>query len=134
MNSKSSIVLGVLLALVIIGSVSAIFYRTFIAKDYLITAQISCDPATESCFVIKCDPAIETCDGTEEVVYYKLLSRNAKQALSCKNDDGTTCIATACAPGEAGCEITTCDPAEADAMCSGSEQQNSASEKVNTLD
>ena len=42
--------------LLIIGSVGCTFWRIVIQKDYQIVADVSCDPATESCFHYEPEP------------------------------------------------------------------------------
>lgn len=113
------IVIGVLIA----GSVAVTFWRYMVKRDYIIESQIDCDPETENCFVWQCDPMSleegEKCTGVpdNDIWYYKILNRNAKNIPNCDPKD-ENCTAYQCDPGESKCEITNCSP---DSLKSGEE-------------
>jgi len=86
-------------------------------KDYLIEAEIDCDPEVESCFVWECDPESdvegEACTGDPEmdVWYYKYLTRKASDIPMCdeaawKEDE--ECDPMTCMGEEEYCEETVC--------------------------
>ena len=99
--------------LLIIGSVAATYYRYIIARDYIVEAEAECDPTTEDCFVWECDPSSteegEACAGDpeEDVWYYTILRRNAKNVPLCDPND-EDCDALTCPEGEEECEIVYC--------------------------
>lgn len=110
MDKKSKIFFVVLLIL-IGGSLLAVFYRYFVIRDYMITAQADCDPSTEACFVYVCDPESEECTGDpeEDTTYYSVIHRNAKYMPICDpSDEG--CEAFVCPEGEPDCHVDFCDP------------------------
>ncbi len=111
---KKSKIFFIALGLLIVGSVFATFYRTAIAKNYLIKAQTDCDPYTQKCFVWKCDPASnvdgEKCTGDREkdIWYYILVERNASHIPSCNPAD-KNCKALVCEDNEPNCQYIFCD-------------------------
>lgn len=110
MDTKSKIFFGILSGL-ILGSVAFSYYKFVIVRDYFITAQAQCDPASEACFTHYCDPETEEeCTGNQEedTSYYKLIRRNASYMPVCSpSEEG--CEALVCPDGEPGCEMTLCD-------------------------
>lgn len=110
---KQSKIFFLVFFLLIAGSVAVTYYRYVVARDYLIQAEMECDPYTEACFVYVCDPEAEECTGdpVEDTSYYKLITRNAKNIPLCDPaEEG--CEALTCPAGEAECEIMYCDPEE----------------------
>lgn len=57
------------------------YKKYFLERDYLITAEVACDPKQEICFVGHCDTEIEECE--EEVFYYKKIEGKAKSLPDC---------------------------------------------------
>ncbi len=109
MDQKSKIFF-VVFFLLIAGSIGAAYYRYFVVRDYMITAQAECDPYTEACFVAVCDPSAAECTGDpeEDTSYYKEISRNARHIPLCDpTDEG--CTALICPEGEEDCTVTLCD-------------------------
>lgn len=103
----------IVFGLLIIGSVSASYYRFMIAKNYIIEAEKECDPYSEACFVYVCDPeAGEECTGDpeEDTWYYKLIRRKAKNIPLCDPND-ENCDVLTCQEGEEECEETLCNDA-----------------------
>lgn len=82
----------------------ATYVNFFVLRNFLVTASVSCDPSTESCFVMRCDTeSLEDCDTTP----YKYVKKKASNIPICnpyKND----CPESTCAPNESGCVITYC--------------------------
>lgn len=121
MDKRSKILLWVLVAAVAL-SVALAFYRTIIKHDYLISQEISCNPETESCFVLVCDPAEDdTCVGTEaeRTSYYKIIEKKAYNIPLCDSSAGD-CPEPACTEGESDCQIILCEPGNSDGLpCSG---------------
>ena len=109
---KKSKIFFVVFFLLIVGSVAVTYYRYFIVRDYMITAQADCDPYTEACFVVVCDPTAEVdeCTGNPEhdTSYYQEISRNARNIPLCDPAD-ESCEALTCPAGEADCTVTFCD-------------------------
>lgn len=98
------------MALLIVLSVSASYYRFMVLHDYVVEAQIDCDPTFESCFVWECDPSIEgECTGNEDddTWYYKYAYRNAKNITDCEDGD-MTCQFTCTSGGEDECAEVLC--------------------------
>lgn len=110
---KKSRLFFLLLALVITASVALTYFRYVIANDYTVQAQTDCDPESEKCFIWKCDPASneegEKCTGNpeEDIWYYKIVRRNAKNIPLCNPND-ENCLALVCEENEAECEEELC--------------------------
>ena len=121
---KKSKILFLVFFLVLAGSIFLTYYRYMVIRDYVIEAQVGCDPMTESCFVYVCDPENgEDCTGNleQDTSYYKLLHRNAKNIPLCDPTEAD-CLVAVCLPGEADCQVTLCDPtSEEDVVCSDPE-------------
>jgi len=121
---KRSKILFLVFFLVLAGSIFLTYYRYMVIRDYVIEAQVGCDPMTESCFVYVCDPENgEECTGDPEqdTSYYKLLHRNAKNIPLCDPEEAD-CLVAVCQPEEADCQVTLCDStSEEDVVCSDPE-------------
>lgn len=84
-------------------------------RDYVIQAQIDCDPETENCFIWRCDPMSleegEECTGVpdNDIWYYKIFNRNAKNIPGCDPKD-ENCTAYVCEEGEKDCSEELCTP------------------------
>jgi len=102
------------MGLLMVGSFGATFYRYMIKKDYIVQAQVDCDPYSEACFVWNCDSDSEVegeaCVGNPEIDtwYYKIINKNASQILSCDEND-ENCDALVCAQNEPHCEFVFCN-------------------------
>ncbi|MCA9360862.1 hypothetical protein KC730_03160 [Candidatus Kaiserbacteria bacterium] len=100
------------LLLFVLFSASATYYRYYVQQDFLVLAEMDCDPETESCFTWICDPEVdgeEYCTGdlAEDTWYYKDIYRNAKYIPNCDPyDEG--CPALECIEEEEYCEIVLC--------------------------
>lgn len=134
MDKKSKIFFLVFF-LLILGSVAMTYWRIVVKRDYIISAQQECDPATEACFASTCDPeSDEECANTpenERTTYYKTISKNAKNIPPCdpyKNECPTNLT---CDSGEKDCEITLCD---ADNVPEGEECNDPIEYKKNNSD
>ncbi|MDX9913159.1 MAG: hypothetical protein RBS77_01095 [Candidatus Moranbacteria bacterium] len=95
-------------------SFGLVAYRYLIKKDYIIQAQVDCDPYNEACFVWNCDPESDeegemcTGDPEEDTWYFKVINKNASQISSCDaNDEG--CEALICEENEPECDFTLCN-------------------------
>jgi hypothetical protein len=110
---RKSKILFVFFAVLIIGAVSATYYRYMVKRDYIVKAQIDCDPEIESCFIWKCDPSSlvegEKCTGVpdNDIWYYENLYRNAKSIPACDPKD-ENCTAYICGEGEKDCNYELC--------------------------
>lgn len=133
---RKSKILFVILGILIAGSVAATYWRYIMKRDYIIQAQIDCDPEKENCFVWRCDPLSleegEKCTGNpeEDIWYYKIFYRNAKNIPDCpaspagRYPKDENCAAYQCELDELDCKTTNCDPASVgeDEECSLPEQ------------
>lgn len=110
MDTKSKILFGIF-GILIVLSVSASYYKFMVLHDYVVQAEVDCDPETESCFVWQCDPEVaDECTGNpeEDIWYFKIAHRNAKNIPYCDpNDD--SCLAFQCPEnGEDECDEVLC--------------------------
>jgi hypothetical protein len=106
-----------ILILLILGSVGFTFWRIVIQKDYQIVAEVSCDPATESCFYYEgavCDDPTDLECVAEEAYDYKMISKKAATIYACEQtEEKLGCTEElSCLEAESDCEYTNCDPAE----------------------
>jgi len=113
---RKSKIFFLIFAILILVSVGVTYYRYMVKRDYIIQAQIDCDPTTENCFIWKCDPNSmvegEECTGVpdKDIWYYKVLHRNAKNIPNCDPKD-ESCTAYVCGDGEKDCADVLCAPA-----------------------
>jgi hypothetical protein len=107
---KKSKILFIVLGLFLAASVGATYLRVMVFKDFIIEAETDCDPSLEICFVWECDPEWEECTGDpeEDIAYFKIIRRNAKNIPLCDPRD-EDCRALVCEPGEQECEFVYCD-------------------------
>jgi hypothetical protein len=105
MDRKSKILLTVFL-LLLIGTISVTVYMYGVKKDYLVSAQASCDPSTESCFYLPCAEGDDTCDPAN-VEYYKKVEKKASNLELC-DPAVEGCNPLVCTDGEKGCTVTYC--------------------------
>ncbi|NTW27127.1 MAG: hypothetical protein HGA36_02285 [Candidatus Moranbacteria bacterium] len=116
MDKKSKILLWVI-ALLIVGSVGATYWRIMIKKDYIIESQIDCDPYENKCFVWECDPESsvegEACTGDPEsdIWYFQVAKRNAANISLCDPETDENCDPWTCAEDEKDCSEIFCDEA-----------------------
>ncbi len=112
MDKKAKIVffLFILSVLVLVFS---LYNKHFLDKEYLIFAEIPCDPSSESCFVSMCNPDEEECSGVleEDTTYFKKLEKHAWQIPSCDPNE-ESCLVAQCDAKDAGCGITLCSSDE----------------------
>lgn len=113
MDKKSKILIYSLVALITI--VTAItFSRYMILKDYVVEAQVDCDPYSETCFIWQCDPESdvsgEACTGDPEsdIWFFKVAYRNASNIPLCDPETDETCDPFTCYDGEKDCEEAFC--------------------------
>lgn len=117
---KKSKILFLVFSVVLVSSVLATYYRYIVMKDYIIEAQVNCDPMVEACFVLVCDPENgEECTGNpeEDTSYYKILHRNAKYIPLC-DPQAADCLVASCQSAEEDCSVTFCDASMEDVVCS----------------
>ncbi|HBR79314.1 MAG TPA: hypothetical protein DEA46_02715 [Candidatus Moranbacteria bacterium] len=102
------------MGILILASFGATFYRYMIKKDYIVQAQVDCDPYSEVCFVWECDPESDvegemcTGDPEEDVWYFKVINKNASRIQTCDASD-EDCNALVCAQNEPDCEFVFCN-------------------------
>ena len=81
------------------------FTRFLENKDYAVTYESDCDPATESCF-IGCED-----DSCEVLYYYSYIEKRATDVYAQCGQDITECDAAyMCTESDTYCSITYCDP------------------------
>ena len=105
---------GIFFALIFL-SISATFYRVFIARDYLVTVETICSPEAQSCFARDvCDTEDQVCsegDTPTETSYYKIVERKAfafPETCASGSAELPLCADLSCRPGEASCTETFC--------------------------
>ena len=91
----------------ILYAVVATYLRVYINKDYLISNEVSCDPAVESCFVYSSEDACaesedSNCLAETEPWIYKIIYKKAANIPFCEYDPelGEECPELACDAGE----------------------------------
>lgn len=96
--------------LVLLLSVGFAFLKYVVFLDYVVMAEIDCDPAVESCFVYRCNPKEEECTGDmeEDTWYYKIISKKAYNFPDCDPAEDENCVIE-CGAEEKKCEITLCE-------------------------
>jgi hypothetical protein len=114
-QNKSGKVFWIIFSLLIAGSIFATYYRMMIQKNYIIEAQVDCDPAEKACFIWECDPISnvdgEKCTGNieEDIWYYSLAKRKASRVPLCNPATDETCTPMLCDLGEEDCEEIFCN-------------------------
>ena len=109
MDKKTKIFFIVFFAVVFV-IISICVYKFFVLKDYYITSKLSCDPASESCFIETCDPADDdTCPTapTERVSFYKLIKKKAYNMPLC-DPNNINCQVLSC-DNDVDCQMILCD-------------------------
>ena len=108
MDKKSKSITLIILLTVIFLALSATYYRFFVARNYDIYTQVSCDPQSESCYkVTGCPQDMTGCD-IPETTYYKILRIKALDVAYC-NHNVESCSEPVCTVGN-DCEYIQCDP------------------------
>lgn len=83
MDKKSILLLGSF-GILFLGVITFSFYRFFIARDYLVSYEVSCSAIERPrCFVRDCDGE-DTC--VDDQYYYKTIERKPSELASCKGD------------------------------------------------
>jgi hypothetical protein len=114
MDKKSKVLLWAL-ALLIVASVGVTYWRIMIKKDYVVEAQVDCDPYENECFVWECDPEStvegEACTGDSEADtwYFAVAKRNAGKIPLCDSETDENCDPWTCEEGEKDCEAVFCE-------------------------
>lgn len=111
-----TIALVIVLCLFFVVSIAAKHHKYAIAQDFYVSAELSCDPEIESCFVWDCDPSDEECDQTP----YKYIWKYAAEVPYCDPLD-EDCEELVCTPDEEDCEIIFCseDTLGEEEFCTG---------------
>lgn len=78
---KKTKILRALFLLVVLIAISFSYKKYFLEKNYLVTAEVSCDPLQETCFIGYCDNEVEEC--VEEIFYYKKIEGIASALPTC---------------------------------------------------
>lgn len=126
-KSKSGKIFFIVFGLLILGSIFATYYRIMIKKNYVIEAQVDCDPYENKCFIWECDPKSDvvgekcTGDAEKDIWYYNLAKRSASKIPLCDIETDESCSPMLCDPGEKDCEQIFCNEenaAEQEVECS----------------
>jgi hypothetical protein len=104
---KKNIIFWVVFISIIIVAVALTYVRVFINKDYLVVDEVSCDPATEDCFVytaedLCAESEVENCTEETRDEYYKIIYKKAANVPFCEYDPelGESCPELTCEVGE----------------------------------
>jgi hypothetical protein len=115
-QSRADKTFFIIFGLLLFGSIFFTYYRIMIQKNYVVEAQVDCDPYAQKCFVWECDPAStvpgESCTGDpeEDSWYYNLAKRNAANIPLCDPEKDENCTPMVCDPSrEKDCEEVYCD-------------------------
>ncbi len=103
MSNKIKILLSIVV-IFFIFSIATKYYKYLVLQDYYISAEVSCDTETESCFVWDCDLTDEDCDQTP----YKYIWKYAKNIPTCTIENLDSCPELTCQPNEDDCEYIFC--------------------------
>lgn len=127
-------------ALLIIGTVGFTYWRIVVQKDYFITSEVSCDPATESCYHYEPEPCAEgdtECE-LEEAYDYKKITKKAYSIYACEQTEEKIDCAEelSCLEDEEDCYYTPCDPENLEEweVCAETPVEEEASEAVESTE
>jgi hypothetical protein len=117
--TKKDKIFWVVVILFALGLIIFAYYNTVVFKNFMIQAETTCDPFSETsrkCFVWVCDPADDdTCpnDELERVSYYKIINKKASNIALCEaSEEKLGCNEElTCLEGESDCSYTYCDTA-----------------------
>lgn len=70
----------ILFSFLVLASLLAVLARVYLWGDYMLSSEVDCDPAEESCFVRVCE---EDCDPENLYEYYKIRTLAAAYAPTC---------------------------------------------------
>jgi hypothetical protein len=101
--TRRNVIFVSLLLIFITFSIAAKYYKFAVAQDFYVSAELSCDTETESCFVWDCDLEDEECDQTP----YKYIWKYAANVPQC-NPLSEDCDELTCEADEEDCEIIYC--------------------------
>ena len=111
-EGKKNVWFFTILGLLILASVTVTFFKYYIYKDFQITAEVSCDQATEVCFHYEgviCEEGDTECV-PEEAYDYKVISKNAADIYACEQtEEKIGCTKElSCVEGEEKCSYEYC--------------------------
>lgn len=112
---KGPVPLLIIFLLVILGIFAYRYDQYLLKQNYLIDAQVPCDPSQEQCFAVDCSDDDPECDTTP----YKKVEMLAAEAPACLVEEG--CEAFSCSTES--CQITFCsdDTLEDGEVCASTE-------------
>lgn len=110
-EEKKNKIFWFLFLFLILGFIITIYIRIFVLKDYMIVAEVSCDPKAESCFIYSpeelCAESEEyDCIKNTEPEYYKVINKKAANIEECSQSDLSeeeSCSELTCEEGEEDC-------------------------------
>jgi len=121
MDSKTKILFAgfFLLVLILVFFSYEKFYQE---RDYLVSAEVPCDPSGESCFIYRCDSETETCSGVPEddTTYYKKIEKSASLFPNC-DPNAENCQVANCDASDMSCTVSLCQEDNLDEECTSLE-------------
>lgn len=109
-NKIYSLILMIMLAASIVSVVFVSYYKYVVNEDFLIYAQVECDPQEESCFVFECfQDGEDWCETGDEFWFYKVIYKKAYNAPSCDPLSKEGCPELSCDINEDFCEVIYCN-------------------------
>jgi hypothetical protein len=88
-------------------SLSSLFYKFIVLKDFNVLFNVDCDPSSEACF-INFDDCSETTTDDDCAYPYKVISISQYLIDSkCQSDDGS-CLLNLCESDSTSCDIIYC--------------------------
>lgn len=107
---KKSKILFILTICVVVLSMSSTYYKVVGEKDYLLSAEIPCDPQNENCYITK-DAE------TGEANTYKIIEQPANLFPNCNPADADCIERISCSNQNDKCIIKICDPEVEGEIC-----------------
>lgn len=122
-------ILSVTLVPLCILFVGASYVRFMVINDYLVSYEVTCDPAVQACFV-GCED--EECSNTYP--YYIVEKQAAELERQCGKDVSNCEMARVCTSEDSVCSVTMCDLASEDCYTENSSDQTNLNETPNSSD
>lgn len=115
-----------LIALFLVLTAAASYYRFIVLSDFMVSYEVDCSPYNSSCFV-GCED-----DGCESEYYYKLITRQASEIEGLCGQDITDCeAAQSCQATALDCSVSFCSPDIRD--CDRINEEGATEDNGNTI-
>jgi hypothetical protein len=105
-----SLIVTIAILLALVTTVAVSYYKYILLQDFMIYAQVECNPESEECFIFQCSPDDDAeCSFNEEeqFTYYKIIYKPAYDIPSC-NTLNEECEELSCDTYESKCEVIYC--------------------------